>query len=137
MGGFGGKHIDNKDCPAAVTSMICYRRPIPHRSSWLLHGGRSRFSYRYVQHLLIGKTSTHFCNVELRGLIVICFCGLHFHGGFPPTTYPGKKPKPWSYRFVVVCYPPRAIMDSQAILSFSALPGAKFLYSPPEFIDPQ
>lgn len=73
----------------------------------------------------------------LKDFIVINFCGLRFHGGYPPTAAPGKEPNPWSYRFTVVCYPPRPMLDGSARLGFAVLPGNHMLIMPPEFIDPR
>ena len=73
----------------------------------------------------------------LEGPIVVNFSGLRFHGGYPPTAAPGKEPKPWSYRFTIVCYPPRSMINASASLSFGALPGNKTFQMPPEFIDPR
>ena len=76
-------------------------------------------------------------HTEQRNLVAACFSGLRFHGGYPPTSPPGVEPDPAAYRFVIVCYPPRAIMDGKARLSFGALPtGSQFLM-PPEMIRPQ
>ena len=73
----------------------------------------------------------------LSDLIAITFSGLRIHGGYPPTAAPGKAPQPWSCRFTVVCYPPRAMINGNGILSFAALPGNKTFQMPPEFIDPR
>ncbi|KAI0744660.1 hypothetical protein C8Q76DRAFT_789156 [Earliella scabrosa] len=104
FGAFGGKHVDDKDSPAGFTSMITYE----------LDGED------HPGHFIVGDLGIA---VLLDGLVIINFSGLRFHGGFPPTAALGKAPKPWSYRFTVVCYPPRAMLNGFAILNFGTLPG--------------
>ncbi|KAI0705690.1 hypothetical protein C8Q76DRAFT_801423 [Earliella scabrosa] len=119
FGSFGGKHIDEHDCEGGITSMITY--------SDLDEDDDPGY-------FIVGDLGVA---VLLEDLIIINFCGLRFHGGYPPTAAPGKKPKPWSYRFTVVCYPPRAMMNGSGIISFAVLPGNKVFQMPPEFIDPK
>ncbi|RDX41183.1 hypothetical protein OH76DRAFT_1489674 [Lentinus brumalis] len=118
LGGFGGKHIDDNDSAGGVTCMITYS---------------DLDESDHPGYFMVGDLGVA---IAQRGLVVTCFCGLRFHGGFPPTSPPGCSPKPWSYRFVIVCYPPRAMMDGSALQTFAALPGGRFLYMPPEYIDP-
>ena len=136
FGSFGGKHIDDHDCEGGITSMITYsdldEDDDPGRfivGDLGVAVGESPRD-RNIDDLLMMSS-------VLRGLIVVNFCGLRFHGGYPPTAAPGKQPKPWSCRFTIVCYPPRAMLDGSSILSFGALPGNKFFPMPPEFIDPR
>ena len=74
---------------------------------------------------------------ELDGLKTMCFSGLRYHGGFPPTSPPDLTPEPWSYRFVLVCYPPKSMLDSSARLCFGALPKGALFSLPPEMTDPK
>ncbi|RPD52058.1 hypothetical protein L227DRAFT_618139 [Lentinus tigrinus ALCF2SS1-6] len=119
LGSFGGKHKDEHDSSGGMTTMITFSDLHPSE-----HPG----------FFIVGDFGVA---IRQNGLVVASFCGLRWHGGFPPTARPGKRPKPWSYRFVVVCYPPRAMIDGSAVVSFGALPGGKFFYMPPELIDPR
>ncbi|KAI0744320.1 hypothetical protein C8Q80DRAFT_1272880 [Daedaleopsis nitida] len=119
LGNFGGKHLDHNDSEGGYTSMITYSDLAEDDDP----------GYFIVLDLGIA--------VLLEGLVVINFCGLRWHGGYPPTAAPGKKPKCWAYRFTIVCYPPHSMLNGSAVLSFAALPGKKFFWMPPEFIDPR
>ncbi|RPD67773.1 hypothetical protein L226DRAFT_527648 [Lentinus tigrinus ALCF2SS1-7] len=114
---FRGKHKDENDSPGGVTCMVSYGDLHPTD-----HPG----------YFIINDLGVAIC---LKDFVVICFCGLRWHGGFPHTAQPGEEPKPWSYHFVVVCYPPHAMLDDSTVLSLGALPGGHHLYMPPEFID--
>lgn len=74
---------------------------------------------------------------ELEGFVTVCFSGLRQHGGYPPMDYSGKEPEPWSYRFVVVCYPPKQMLDGDNSLALGALPKDKMYHMPPEMIHPR
>ncbi|KAI0730681.1 hypothetical protein C8Q76DRAFT_690725 [Earliella scabrosa] len=119
FGTFGGKHVDHNDSPGGFTSMITYGDIAPDEDPGVF---------------IVGDLGVA---IPLGGLIVINFCGLRYHGGYPPTAAPGKRPKRWSYRFTIVCYPPRAMLDARALLSFAVLPGNKMFAMPPEFLDPR
>ena len=74
---------------------------------------------------------------ELEGFVTVCFSGLRQHGGYPPMDYSGKEPEPWSYRFVVVCYPPKQMLDGDNSLALGALPKDKMYHMPREMIHPR
>lgn len=67
----------------------------------------------------------------------ICFSGLRRHGGFPPTAPPGIEPERWSYRATIVGYPPSAMLDANARISFSTFPDGKLMTLPPEIVKPR
>ena len=67
----------------------------------------------------------------------LCFSGLRFHGGFPPTSAPGTEPNPWSYRAAVVCYPPRRMLDGTGRIALSTFPDGELMMLPPEMVLPR
>ena len=75
-------------------------------------------------------------SIEQDGLVTSAFSGLRFHGGFPPTAPKDTAPEPWSYRFVIVCYPPRHILNSSARFGFGALPDGNLFTMWREMMDP-
>ena len=90
------------------------------------------------------RVCTHFhlivSYVELDGggePLPLCFSGLRFHGGFPPTAAPGDEPNPWSYRVAVVCYPPRRMLDGTGRIALSTFPDGELMTLPPEMVLPR
>ena len=80
------------------------------------------------------------CNIRIQaqeGFVSACFCGLRYHGGYPPTSPEGVEPQPWSYRFVLVCYPPSAIMGGKSRLAFAPLPKGELFNLSPEMLNPE
>ena len=76
-------------------------------------------------------------SAELKGFVTCCFSGLRQHGGYPPMDYSGGDPEAWSYRFVVVCYPPKQMLDGDNSLALGALPRGRMFHMPPEMIHPR
>ncbi|KAI0686694.1 hypothetical protein C8T65DRAFT_701054 [Cerioporus squamosus] len=119
LGGFGVPHADENDSPAGMTVLIANSKLSP------------------------GVEPGFFLNVELGiaveliGFITCSFSGLRQHGGYPPIDYSGADPDPSSYRFVVVCYPPKQMLDGDSSLALGALPKEKLFQMPPEMIHPR
>ncbi|TFK82317.1 hypothetical protein K466DRAFT_666587 [Polyporus arcularius HHB13444] len=119
MGSFGLPHADDNDSPGAMTVLLAN------------------------SHLADGVQPGYFLNVELglavelSGFVACCFSGLRQHGGYPPMDFTGNDPEPWSYRFVVVCYPPKQMVDGDTSLSLGALPKDRMFHMPPEMIHPK
>ncbi|KAI1783362.1 hypothetical protein LXA43DRAFT_1067729 [Ganoderma leucocontextum] len=110
LGQFAGKHIDANDSPGGTTCMIT------------------------VNDLADNDQPGYFMIVQ-KGLVRSCFNGLFHHGGFPPTAPVGVHPQPWSYRCVIVCYPPRAMLDGDCNISYASLPRSHY-HIAPEMIRP-
>ncbi|KAI1796532.1 hypothetical protein LXA43DRAFT_1057813 [Ganoderma leucocontextum] len=110
LGQFAGKHIDANDSPGGTTCMIT------------------------VNDLADDDQPGYFMIVQ-KGLVRSCFNGLFHHGGFPPTAPVGVHPQPWSYRCVIVCYPPRAMLDGDCNISYASLPRSHYRIAP-EMIRP-
>lgn len=103
---FGGKHIDDKDEPAAFTAMISCP-DLPKNRGY--EGGRF--------HLL-----EFGAYVRLEGLIAACFSGLRYHGGTPPRAPADQRVDPSAYRWVMVMYPQRGIIGGDTSFNIGAKP---------------
>ncbi|KAI0709813.1 hypothetical protein C8Q76DRAFT_798600 [Earliella scabrosa] len=119
FGSFGGKHVDEHDSVGGITSMITYSDLADDD-----HPG----------YFIVGDLGVA---VLLLSFIIINFCGRHFHGSYPPTAAPGKKPKKWSCHVSFICYPASAMINGSTSLNFTVLLGNKVLAMPPEFVDPR
>lgn len=74
--------------------------------------------------------------VSLKSISLMLFSGLRRHAGSPCTSPVGQTPAPWSYRFVLVCYPPRNLFDGTGSIAMAALPGNKLYNLPIEALTP-
>lgn len=115
MGWYGGAHIDRGDDPGSYSYM----------------GVNSDLPANYYKgrfHILgLGLY------VRLDDHIGICFSGLEYHGGSPPTRPMEEKAKKWPYRNVTIGYPPRRMTDGiHGRPVIAALPKNKSLVLGPE-----
>ena len=95
MGDFGKivGHTDDFDTPGLFTCMVANSRLPKEYESGRFH--------------LLGLG----CYFILESLTVMCFSGLRKHGGTPPIAPPGVEPAEDAYRFMNVCYPPKAMIS--------------------------
>jgi len=95
MGDFGkiAGHTDDFDTAGSFTCMVA--------NSWLPK------EYENGRFHLLGLG----CYFVLESLIVMCFSGLRKHGGTPPIAPRGVEPAKDAYRFMNVCYPPKAMIS--------------------------
>ncbi|KAI0706661.1 hypothetical protein C8Q76DRAFT_801057 [Earliella scabrosa] len=118
LGQFAGKHIDARDSPGGVTTMITLHKLEPDEDPGFF--------------MIAGLGVA----IEQGGLGMTCFSGLLHHGGFPPTSAPGKEPSPKSVRFVVVLYPSQAAIEGASILTFAKSSPTKLFNLTPEMLHP-
>ena len=136
LGQFAGKHQDEHDSEGGVTCMLTMSDLVDtDEPGYFLHGELG-IAIRMLLFLLPTSLNLMYMYIGQQNLVAACFQGVRFHGGYPPTALPGTEPDPASYRFVIVCYPPRAILDGKARVSFGALPTGNQFLMPPEMIRP-
>ena len=95
--------------------------------------------------LVAGSDDDHgiFCLLELgvfvslKPVSLMLFSGLRRHAGSPCMSPAGRTPDPWSYRFVLVCYPPRCLVEGTGTIAMAALPGNKLYHLPLEALSPE
>ncbi|GBE85725.1 hypothetical protein SCP_0802470 [Sparassis crispa] len=117
LGKFAGKHIDHQDAPEGVTCM--------HSHSDLDEDDHPGLFY-------LPEIGAY---MVMRGMISVCFSGLRFHGGIPPTSPSDREPSPYSYRIVVVNYPPSALINADGLVGFTSMPNGSLLSLRPEMRD--
>ncbi|GBE85736.1 hypothetical protein SCP_0802580 [Sparassis crispa] len=117
LGKFAGKHIDHQDAPEGVTCM--------HSHSDLDEDDHPGLFY-------LPEIGAY---MVMRGMISVCFSGLRFHGGTPPTSPSDREPSPYSYRIVVVNYPPSALINADGLVGFTSMPNGSLLSLRPEMRD--
>jgi hypothetical protein len=104
MGFFGGVHNDKRDAPAEYSAMIA-NSDVPEDYD------------KGCFHLLeIG------CHIYLDTLVIAHFSGLRIHGGTPPTAPDGVQPVPWAYRWIVILYPSRSMVEGEGLQALAAMP---------------
>ncbi|KAI0710846.1 hypothetical protein C8Q76DRAFT_798371 [Earliella scabrosa] len=118
LGPFGVPHADENDSPAGLTAMISDS----DLDDTVLPG-----------YFMVGELGIA---VELKGLVVFLFSGLFRHGGYPPIDTANDDPSPHNYRWALILYPSRPIMDGTASVSFAVSPTGSLVYMPPEMIHP-
>ncbi|KAJ7159915.1 hypothetical protein C8R43DRAFT_947994 [Mycena crocata] len=65
----------------------------------------------------------------------INFYGLWKHGGTPPLCPIGRELHRWAYRFVMISYPPKHMVNGTARFSLGALPNNELLLIAPEMVN--
>lgn len=103
LGFFGGAHQDQHDDPAALTGMISWPHLAPRSDAGTFH------------------VLEYGVFIPLDGLKVMFFNGLRRHGGSAPRAPADEDAQPWAYRFVIVCYPPAAIVEDHGISALASL----------------
>ena len=134
LSNFGDPHNDFKDSEAGLTCMVC--------CSDL---GEDPFIRYYLPTKFYAAPDDDpgiFCLLELGafvslgGVSVVLFSGLRRHAGYPSTSPVGRQPMPWSYRFVLVCYPPHHLFDGNASIAMAVLPTREVLRLSLESLSP-
>lgn len=122
LGGFGDMHTD-WDHPGKMT----------------VAGAFSHMPDRYHPGLFILYELGVF--VRLDNGHHVCFSGLRYHGGFPPTAPEGEQPASWACRLLHVSYPSDAITNMSGRQAIGPLPGSgegskdDILYLSPEMAE--
>ncbi|KAF8160474.1 hypothetical protein K438DRAFT_1619251 [Mycena galopus ATCC 62051] len=114
MGFFGGAHTDDADNCGSYSNMTC--------NSDIPKGYEPGFFFLFQLGVF----------VVLDKHLSVNFNGRRRHGGTPPIAPNGVRLCAWAYRFVVIAYPPRKIMNGSGRLSFAALPNQQAFLLPPE-----
>lgn len=117
MGFFGGAQVDEDDDPGAYSHMIAH--------SDLPEGYEPGFFFILELGVFL----------VLDNYISINFNGRRKHGGTAPLGPAGQRLIKWAYRFVVIAYPPRRIVNGTGRLSLGALPNNDAFLLPPEAIN--
>ncbi|KAI0739287.1 hypothetical protein C8Q80DRAFT_1124618 [Daedaleopsis nitida] len=106
FGNFGGKHLDHNDSEGGYPSMVTYGDIAEEEEPGVF---------------IVGDLGVA---INLDGFIVINFCGLRFHGGYPPNAAPGTG-----------SLGPTGLRSAR--LGSAVLPGDHLFVMPPEFTDPK
>ncbi|KAI0741221.1 hypothetical protein C8Q76DRAFT_791562 [Earliella scabrosa] len=118
LGQFAGKHIDFRDNPGGITTMISMHKLAADEDP----------GYFMIAELGVA--------IEQHGLVMTCFSGLLHHGSFPPTARPGKAPSPKSVRFAPILYLSQAVMDGASMIAFSKTANNRVFNLTPEMLHP-
>ncbi|KAJ7482747.1 hypothetical protein FB451DRAFT_1129741 [Mycena latifolia] len=116
LGFFGGAHIDKGD-QAAWYSNMTSNHDIPDD-----YEDGMFFILQLGVFIVLKKYSS------------INFFGQRRHGGTPPLSPVGTVLYKFAYRFVVISYPPRRMVNGTARVTLAALPNREALIIPPEIL---
>ncbi|KAJ7776599.1 hypothetical protein DFH07DRAFT_766793 [Mycena maculata] len=116
LGEFGEGHIDSHDHPVYDTHMAsCHDVP----------------SYYEPGLFFILQLGVFIRVTQYSGL---SFTGLRKHGGTPPKCPIGKELRSWAYRFVMIHYPAKRMLNGTTRYSLGALPKKEPLIVAPEWM---
>ena len=111
---FGTAHRDEHDSAVAFSVMIPLS-DLPDTDGW--EPGRFHFITRGFY-------------VSLAKYNIIYFSGRLPHGGTAPLAPGCDQPPSWAIRFVLIGYPPRALVEGSARHTFAALPQGELFLTP-------
>jgi hypothetical protein len=116
LGGFGDRHTDwDHEGKFTVAGAFSHMPPTYHPGLFML----------YELGVFARLDNGHH----------ICFSGLRYHGGTPPTASGDEEPVYWACRLLHISYPSKKATDMSCRQALGPLPGDEILYLSPEMTE--